>query len=587
MKLERPGPERLLLAACLLFSLTMCLGPISNPDMPWHLAAGRHIAAERAVPRADFLSWTMAGQPWVDFEWLTQLLFHFLDEAAGAAGLWAFKVAAFAALAVAVASLLALWGLSAGWIGLSVFAVFAALRPFIQVRPENFSLIFFTLQLLLLEARRLGRLRLSERACLAAHVALYALWANLHAGFPMGVLLCVCYGIGERWSAERSPRVSPLAWAAAGVAGTCLNPYGPRLYTVLWEHWQDLSALRALINEWGVPRLGNAYIAGYWLLFLFALAGFISGVARGTRVPPEHVLAAVVFGLSASRSLRTTAYITLLVFPLGLLSWYRQTSPDWWRLARSWAVGAAAVLAAWSVGTSMYRDGFLRQIKATTDLEPVSARDFLRAEKAVLGGLKLYNPWNWGGYLDNELYPDYRVFMDGRYIFTDLLKEVDAAEVNPVRWTKLMEKHGVELALLMNTGRIVSYRGQSSWRPFDVYAYPKSDWALIYWDRQSILIVRRSKVPADWLEKLEYHHVRPHDLRQVGLRLMSGWVKLEEVRAEIERYQKEIGDPFESLVLSNWLDKHQQGLAQAKALEAAAPRTPPRPSSRKAAAPTL
>lgn len=579
MKLARPRPERLILAGGLLFAFLLCLGPVSNPDMPWHLAVGRWIADERALPRVDFLSWTMAGKSWVDFEWLTQLLFHGLDRAAGLAGLWAYKVASFCALAAVLTVLLALWGLSEAWIGLSVFAVFTALRPFIQVRPENFSLVFFSLQFLILEARRLGRLRTSDGALLAAHFALYALWANLHAGFPMGILVCVCYGLGERWSTGRWSRTSPLAWAAAAAAGTCVNPYGPRIYRVLWDHLEDQPYLRVLISEWAAPRMGSQYLAGYWLLLTFALAGFLACVRQGAELPTEHILSAIVFGVFATRALRTTAYVTLFVFPVGLLAWSRIVSPAWWKRARPWILGAAASLAVWSVSSVMERDGFLRSIKAPSNLEIENAAAFLRAEKATLGGLKLYNPWNWGGYLDNVLFPDYRVFMDGRYIFTDLLKEVDAAEINPVRWIEFTHRHGIDLALMTNTGRIVSLRGRTTWRAFDAYAMPQPDWALVYWDRQVLIFVRRSKVPSEWLKKREFQFVRPHDMRQVGLLVMAGWLPLAKVTAEIDRYKSEIGDPFESLVLDRWLENFKKGL------NAPAARTRPLPGSSKSAAP--
>lgn len=584
MDIERPSPARLLLACCLLFCAALCLGPYSNPDIPWHLAVGRRIAETGAVPRADFLSWTMAGEPWTDFEWLTQLLFHGLHGTWGPAGLWAFKVAAFLALGAAVAGLFALWGLSAAWTGLSVFAVFAALKPFIQVRPENSSLLLFALQLLLLEAGRLGRLRAPAWAALAGHFAAYALWANLHAGFPTGLLLCACYALGERWDGRRLDARSPAAWGAAAAAGTCLNPYGPAVYGVLFAHWNDLSALRSLINEWTAPRLGNAYLAGYWLLLVFALAGLVAGALQGARVPAAHLLAVVAFGLAGTRSMRTTAYVTLLLFPLGLLAWHRLSSPAWWREARPWVVGTAAALAAWGLTASMHRDGFLRAVKADSYWEVEPLRDFLRAEKSVLGGLRLYNPWNWGGYFDEQLYPDYRVFMDGRYIFTGLLKETNDAEANPVRWAKMMERHDIELALLMNVGRIVSYRGQSSWRPFEAYAYPQASWALVYWDRRSIVLVRRDKVPAAWLKDREFRLLFPHDLRNLGLRLMTGEVSVEAVRAEMDRYARVIGDPFETRVLENWLDKFKGGLDRAGTGPGA--RTPPRPGSRKPAAPT-
>src|SRR5436190_1204712 len=83
-------------AVCLALPLAL---PIYNPDLYWHLSAGKRIFETRAIPTADWLSATRAGTPWIDFEWLTQLLYYGVHAAAGFAGLWALKVALFAVLA--------------------------------------------------------------------------------------------------------------------------------------------------------------------------------------------------------------------------------------------------------------------------------------------------------------------------------------------------------------------------------------------------------------------------------------------------------------------------------------------------------
>lgn len=560
--------DRLVLAAGLSFAFLLCLGPISNPDLPWHLAVARRIVAERAVPRADFLSWTMEGKAWVDFEWLTQLVYHAAHSLAGAAGLWGVKVASFAALGAGVAAVFALWGLSGSWIGLCTFAVFLALRPFIQLRPENVSLILFVLQLIVLEARRLGRPLPSERALLAGHAAAYALWANMHAGFPMGLLLCACY---------RS-----FGWAAAGAAGTLLNPYGAGVWRVLWEHGRDMEVLRSLITEWAAPSMGGEYTAGYWILFAFGVGGFVAAVATGVPVPAEHVLAALAFGLGGSRSLRTTAYVTLAVFPLGVLAWSRVAAPRPWVRARPAVLAAAALFAAWNAAVLMKRNGFLREIKPPSRAEIRSATQFLRDEKAVLSPLRMFNAYDWGGFIDDELYPDYRVFMDGRYLFAGLLNEVHEAERSPTLWSKFVDDRGIDLALMTNTGRIVSFRGQTSWRAFDVYAMPPARWALVYWDSQALVFVRRSRVPAEWIASREFSVVRPHDLRQTGLRVLSGWLKIEDVEKEIARYEREIGDPYETAIMRDWLAKFKKGL-----VPGADARKPTPPRSRRPGAPTL
>ena len=435
---ERGGA--LILVAGLAASFVVCMGPIYNPDLSWHLAAGRQIATSGRVPRTDFLSWTMAGRPWVDSEWAAQLIYHGLDRVGGLAALWSFKCAQFFILTLILAALLRLWSFSLSWIGLAVPAFVAALFPFLDVRPEAFSMLFLMIQFYVLEKRRLGLLRTSDGVLLAAHGTLYAVWANLHPGFPIGLALCACYGLGELARGPQRPRlVMPFFLIAAGLAGTCLNPYGPRLYTVFWEHWKDLNSMRRLIIEWGVPNFRNEYQNGYWVLILFSFAGFLLATARAVAMPAEHLVVIVVFGLFSSRSFRTTVYAVLLLYPLALHAWRSMASPHWWPALRPWVLMLAIVGGSWKVGQFFREQKYLRTYTSPQMVVPARACAFLRAEKTVLSVLPMFNTYNWGGYLDYTLYPDYRVFMDGRYIFADLLERVAAVENHPGRWREFMD----------------------------------------------------------------------------------------------------------------------------------------------------
>lgn len=411
---------RLLLAAGLAAAFFVCLGPIANPDLPWHLAVGRRIAATWAVPRSDFLSWTMAGHPWVDPEWGSQLIFHALDRAGGNGALWAFKCAEFAVLIALLAAMLRLWAMSDAWIGLAAPAFTGALFPFIDARPETWTLLLVLLQFYLLERRRLGALRVRRGALLAGHAVLYAVWANLHPGFPVGLALCACYGAGE---AVREKRGVPLPFllAAAGLAGTLLNPYGPGLYAVFPAHWKELSSIRRLIIEWAPPNFRNQYENGYWALILFSFGGFLYAEFRGEGLPAEHLASVVVFALFSSRSFRTTPFAMLILFPLALRALQGAAAPPRWGAARPWVLAAAFAAGSWRLGGFIREQRYLRTFDSPERVLPSRACAFLRAEKGVLSGLPMFNSYNLGGYLDQHLFPDYRVFMDGRYLFAGLL----------------------------------------------------------------------------------------------------------------------------------------------------------------------
>ena len=80
------------LALGFLLAFILFFHPAENPDFFWHFSAGKYIVRNLAFPRSDFLSWSRAGTPWVDFEWLSQVLYYFTYSAGGLWLLYALKV---------------------------------------------------------------------------------------------------------------------------------------------------------------------------------------------------------------------------------------------------------------------------------------------------------------------------------------------------------------------------------------------------------------------------------------------------------------------------------------------------------------
>ncbi len=547
-----PDWRRLVFWLGLVVAFALCTGPLLDPDLPWHLSAARNMAATGGVPRGDFLSWTMAGKPWVDFEWGTQLIFYALYKAGGTTALCLFKAVAYFCITLFFAALLELWALPVLWTGLAAPLFALALLPIAQIRPEIFSLLLFSLELYLLERRRLGRLVMSDRSLLALHLPLYILWANLHAGFVTGLLLCACYCAGEFIAAGRRKAAYLFALAAVGAAGTLLNPYGVKIYGVLIDHWRHLDYLHYLISEWDMPGFSKYHLDGYWFVVAVSFAGLLSAVVSGVELPPAHLAAILVFGVLSSRAVRTVPYAVLLIYPLALFAWSQISPPKWWRLAK---VPLLAVFAAFVVCSAVpIARGFniLSLPGPLLAKGPQRACGFLLSEKKVLSGLRMYNPYNWGGYLGFALYPDYKVFIDGRYLFVDLLAQDDDAVHDPAQWRAFMDEKGVDFVLNFNSGVMLRKSDDAIGHPFSAVALPAKEWALVYWDQVAIVLVRRTKVPADWLARHEFKLLYPHDLRSLQDKIISGRVKGADVRSELARYAVEIGDPQETAKLKYW-----------------------------------
>src|SRR4029077_18881739 len=123
-------------------------------------------------------SFTRSGLPWVDHEWLSEIIMFVVYRVAGEGGLIVTFAAIIAATLLLVfvrcpgrpylAALMTLWG-----------AVASA--PAWGVRPQMFSLLLASTFLLLLEAS-------AKRPMLVWWTPpLMLLWVNLHAGYPIGL----------------------------------------------------------------------------------------------------------------------------------------------------------------------------------------------------------------------------------------------------------------------------------------------------------------------------------------------------------------------------------------------------------------
>src|SRR5688572_32469854 len=74
----------------------------NDGDVSWHIAAGRWIIENGRIPVSDPFSFTMAGAPWVAYEWGSEVVYAAAFDLAGYRGLSAVVAAALVALAAVV-----------------------------------------------------------------------------------------------------------------------------------------------------------------------------------------------------------------------------------------------------------------------------------------------------------------------------------------------------------------------------------------------------------------------------------------------------------------------------------------------------
>ena len=371
----------------------------NDTDLWYHLNFGRRIVATLSIPVGAWYSYVDTEPGFIEYFWLSQVVYYGLHHAFGALGLIALRAALFAALFGTLSWLAARSELARASRGCAAFAALLVLLVvfdrFNTVRPHLFSYVLLAAAIALVE--RGGR-------ALYALIPVAALWANLH-GIEYPVLWLVLGGAGAeqlvRFRAQRRLPRAVLILCAAGLA-VLLTPFGARLLPVPFNSLglvgREIFELRALpwseFTTFGVTRLVPSAGALRMLVALFAAMSFITAAARGT-LRLRHAVWLLGASYLLTRAYRFEVEFALLALPSILATplLAELSAPVQSRWAR---VTLAALLATLSLA---------RFVELTRGPWPYPvANGFLpRGTVALLlahgeGGRVLHHP-NYGGYL--------------------------------------------------------------------------------------------------------------------------------------------------------------------------------------------
>jgi hypothetical protein len=404
--------------------------PLIDPDVWWHIRAGRDVLETGVVPRVDTWSLIAAGRPWTSQDWLANVLLAFGDRI----GTWGHTLlsllfAAFALMAFAILWKAASLRAGVGWLSrvawLSAGLVLAG--PTLGVRVQVFDLLFAAAVIWILwrvTANGSGRWTL-------ALIPISLAWVNVHAGWPLLFLLggAVLVGEGIDRLTRREIVPPPLAWRqlamlAAGLAAAAatlvLNPNGPDIYGYPLQTL-ELGALKAAIGEWQPARPDSLF---GWLWIGFVVVGVIPTLVFARR-RLRMADALILLGLTAMAAMAVR--FLLVLGPMGGLIIAvnlgpelaatrvgRARSPIIARLSsrrRSAVLPAlVGVLVFVGVGLSFARAAPPSQAAELEVEQPVAAVEWILDEDP---GDRVFNRYEWGGYVGLHQ-PSEPIYIDGR-----------------------------------------------------------------------------------------------------------------------------------------------------------------------------
>ncbi|OGB85721.1 hypothetical protein A2994_03125 [candidate division Kazan bacterium RIFCSPLOWO2_01_FULL_48_13] len=478
----------------LLLLVGLGLRPILDPDFGWHLRSGTDLLNYLAVPRTDPYSHTLPDWPWVNHEWLSDVVVAFTHN-----HLSSLVVIILFTILITTIFLLAASVEPVGWpykILAAVVGLLAAL-PILGVRMQMITLLGMAWLIWILYRHRRGDLKNLWWLPIA-----FLLWANLHGGFVIGLVILVVWWLCEgakylilHWrpvwysklqitelALDRSQlrHLFGISWLA-GIA-TLINPYGWGLYADFYKLFTNPFAIQH-ISEWQPVSLDNALSLNFTLyLILFGLVLLMTY----RKIEPTRWIMSGLFLYLSLLYWRNMPFF--MIISVGFLAEILQQHTH--LIIRSlsknkWVLTGAVIIISIIIGQRI-DDVAGKLINPTASLRsggyPIDAVQWAKANPDKIGKT-MFNEYDWGGFLIWQ-FPEQKVFVDGRMPYWKtsnrfpFLEEQYAISAQSGSIEMLENTYGVDW-IMIRPGRQLA-----------LVLSGQKDWKLVYHDTIAMIYYR-------------------------------------------------------------------------------------------------
>lgn len=476
-----------------------------DPGLGWHLRAGVLVREGGSVPRVDpFLasprqseSESVSPRSWVADQWLGDIALDSLYSFGGWPLLYAVTIGIFT---------ITCWGVVLSTAhttsGSALCAIIAtalawkAAQVHLIIRPVLVSVLLFAVvaaraRTWAAEPNRAHTKLLRQGALLCS---VFALWANAHPAFVLGLLviavLALTHLMRYAGSKERNELVAcgrSVALLVASVGATLVNPYGWRIYSSFIELSRS-AYLRSINQEWRPLEFGSPEMVLLLTLAVLPLLVTVVGKGYRTRVALFDCLMVALLTYGAFRMVRVVPYAAIVSAPLAasvlarlggikLPAVFRATRRFISRLDRLLELPRSPL----ALTSGMALAGVMLALVGITprgadtmgpSSEVYPPGMFEAIERDSASGVILASP-DYGGSITWRLYPKFRAILDDRndLVGEGLYRRYFKALKDKVELERLVDDYGVTHLIIATSSPVV---GQLS---------DEQNWIILYQDR--------------------------------------------------------------------------------------------------------
>jgi hypothetical protein len=450
---------------------------LADNDIWWHLRNASELVRSGHFIRVESYTFSVAGKPWINFEWLGELPYYFAYQRMGDRGLYLVMFATAAAIVLGVYCLGRLrsgsWGAAFGAACIALLLTTVSLLP----RPLLFGWLLMVVEVAILWSLQKGR---DFTAWLPV---LFLLWINVHGSWFIGfVLLAIFVACGfvegewgnlyaTRWTPQQARKL--LIVTAASLAALFANPYGWRLVAypldVAFRQRQTVEN----IAEWGSLDFHSAR-GKIVVAILVALA--VLQLVRRRKWGLQDVAFGAIALYGAVTYVRFLFLISILMLPLLAIDFRSGEARADGAAAKNRRFVSAVVMALLVVAIVGRYPGEKKLHAGIAEAFPEKAVPYVQS---LAGQGNLLNNFNWGGYLEWEA-PGVKEFIDPRNdIFVHEGVMSDYLRVTKVQDTfAVLDKYRIRYVLLAEDAPAAYLLGHSA------------GWTRTYDDGQAVVFVR-------------------------------------------------------------------------------------------------
>ena len=454
---------------------------IQDPDIWWHLRNAEYLFQHHQLPRQDMFSFTVAGYPWINHEWLAEIPYYLAWRAAGLVGV---KILTIAVIELIFLGLVYLcyqesrnFKASVAACCLSIFLATVSFGP----RTVLFGYLYLVVLLIILQ-----RFRQKGTAPLWLIPPLFCLWINTHGSWSLGLVvfgIIAVAGLAKgTWGRLEAAPWTPLQWrkllitGLASVAALFLNPFASRL--VLYPF--DLAFRQKLnishVAEWVSVDFHDSRGK---LVLLVLLGLFLSSLLRNRRWTLTE-LGLLLFGLySGLTYIRFLFLLAVLAAPL--IAKVLDFVPPYRPQDDTPFINAFVILLL--IGAILYYWPKSAELERSVEQHyPAQVLPFLKAHPPAGPMLNFYL---WGGYLGwNDR--NVKVFVDSRvdiFEYAGVLQDyLDLVALKQPM--SLLDKYHIQCVLFPPA------------EPLTYVLEHDPRWKVIYSDQLSVMLERTAEVIA-------------------------------------------------------------------------------------------